>query len=180
MVENGYVSQRGRREGQEGAARPSIRARCRPTPCAAGFFAEEVRRELADRYGEKKLYEGGLSVRTTLDPKMQLMARKALTDGLVRYDEAHGWRGAIQRLDLTGRDWGVALAEVPALGDVQPWQLAVVLDVHGDDGPHRPAAPPRGIAAQVLARARRRARSPTDGAKWARKPRAPDPRRPAT
>ena len=57
----------------------------------------ELRRELADRYGEKKLYEGGLSVRTTLDPKMQLMARKALTDGLVRYDEAHGWRGAIQR-----------------------------------------------------------------------------------
>ena len=59
-----------------------------PNSIAAGFFAEEVRRELSERYGEQKLYEGGLSVRTTFDPKVQLMARKALVDGLVRYDEA--------------------------------------------------------------------------------------------
>src|SRR5579885_3598764 len=38
---------------------------------AAEYFAEEVRRELYERYGEKKLYEGGLSVRTTLDTKLQ-------------------------------------------------------------------------------------------------------------
>ena len=37
---------------------------------AAEYFAEEVRRELYDRYGEKKLYDGGLSVRTTLDTKI--------------------------------------------------------------------------------------------------------------
>ena len=49
-------------------------------------LTKEVRRELQERYGEKKLYEGGLSVRTTLDPKIQLMARKALVDG--RVDEA--------------------------------------------------------------------------------------------
>ena len=73
-----------------------------PNTYAAGFFAEEVRRELTERYGEKKLYEGGLSVRTTLDPKMQLIARKALVDGLVRYDEAHGFRGA----DAPHRDRG--------------------------------------------------------------------------
>ena len=79
-----------------------------PNAIAAGFFAEEVRRELLDRYGEKKLYEGGLSVRTTLDPKLQLMARKALVDGLVRYDEAHGWHGVVKSIDL-GQDWGVPL-----------------------------------------------------------------------
>ena len=43
---------------------------------AAEYFAEEVRRELYERYGEKKLYEGGLSVRTSLDPKLQVLARK--------------------------------------------------------------------------------------------------------
>src|SRR5205807_6411875 len=75
-----------------------------------------------------KLYEGGLSVRTTLDPKIQLMARKALVDGLVRYDEAYGWHGVIKSIDL-GQDWGVPLADVPAYGDVKPWQLAVALDV---------------------------------------------------
>ena len=46
---------------------------------AGEYFAEEVRRDIFERYGEKKLYEGGLSVRATLDPKMQVMARKAIT-----------------------------------------------------------------------------------------------------
>ena len=77
-----------------------------PNSIAAGFFAEEVRRELQERYGEQKLYEGGLSVRTTLDPKVQLMARKALVDGLVRYDEAYGWHGTLKTIDI-GQDWGV-------------------------------------------------------------------------
>uniref|UniRef100_UPI0038F78DD0 hypothetical protein n=1 Tax=Streptomyces galilaeus TaxID=33899 RepID=UPI0038F78DD0 len=54
---------------------------------AGEYFAEEVRRDLFDRYGEKKLYEGGLSVRTTLDPKIQVMARKTMVAGLVKYDE---------------------------------------------------------------------------------------------
>src|SRR5476649_411948 len=54
---------------------------------AAEYFTEEVRRELFDRYGEKKLYDGGLSVRTTLDTKLQVVARNALIDGLVKFDE---------------------------------------------------------------------------------------------
>ena len=95
---------------------------------AAGYFAEEVRRELADRYGEQKLYEGGLSVRTTLDPKIQLMARKSLVDGLVRYDEAHGWHGVVKSIDL-GQDWGVSLADIPEYTDIKPWRLAVALEV---------------------------------------------------
>ena len=42
-------------------------------------------------------------MRTTLDPKMQVMARKALVDGLVRFDEAQGYRGAVAKIDLAGR-----------------------------------------------------------------------------
>ena len=99
-----------------------------PNSFAAGFFAEEVRRELSERYGEQKLYEGGLSVHTTLDPKLQLMARKVLADGLVRYDEAHGWHGVVKSIDL-GQDWGVPLREIPEYGDIKPWRLAVALDV---------------------------------------------------
>jgi len=167
MVENGYVS----REDGEKAKKEQLDVNPRslsPNSVAAGFFAEEVRRELADRYGEKKLYEGGLSVRTTLDPKMQLMARKALTDGLVRYDEAHGWRGAIQRIDLTSRDWGEALSEVPALGDVQPWRLAVVLDLNGDTA--RVGLQPRRDPSGAVAREREVGYITNDGAKWVRKP----------
>src|SRR5215475_11119383 len=95
---------------------------------AGEYFAEEVRRDIFERYGEKKLYEGGLSVRATLDPKMQVMARKTMVAGLVRYDEASGWRGAPSKLDISG-DWGVKLADVKSLGDVSPWRMAVVLQI---------------------------------------------------
>ncbi len=99
-----------------------------PSSYGAGYFAEEVRRELADRYGVEKLKKGGLSVRTTFDPKMQAQARKALTDGLIRYDEAHGWHGVVQKISVNG-DWGSTLGDIPSLNDVRPWRLAVVLSV---------------------------------------------------
>jgi len=57
---------------------------------AGEYFAEEVRRDVFERYGEKKLYEGGLSVRTTLDPKLQVMARKTMTAGLVNLTRRRG------------------------------------------------------------------------------------------
>src|SRR6202034_3574669 len=127
MVENGYVTPEA---GAKAKAEPlGVNPRVlSPNTYAAGYFAEEVRRELLDRYGENKLYEGGLSVRTTLDPKVQLMARKSLVDGLVRYDEVYGWHGTLKTIDI-GQDWGVPLADIPAYGDIKPWVLAVALDV---------------------------------------------------
>src|SRR5207253_1355446 len=98
------------------AKKDTLKVTQRPTGTyifAAEYFAEEVRRYIHDNYGEKKLYEGGLSVRTTLNPKMQVLARKVLTDGLVAFDEQQGWRGAVSKLDLAG-DWGVKLGEVKA------------------------------------------------------------------
>ena len=106
---------------------------------AAEYFAEEVRRELYERYGEKKLYEGGLSVRTTLDTKLQVLARKTLTEGLVRFDESARLARACNKIDIAG-DWGVKLAEVKALADVAPWRLAVVLEIERPVGAHRLAA----------------------------------------
>ncbi len=93
----------------------------------AEFFAEEVRRSLFAQYGEEKLYAGGLSVRTTLDPKLQQYARRALIDGLVAFDRAQGWRGPVARIDIAG-DWGVALGAIDSPSDIQPWRLGVVLD----------------------------------------------------
>ena len=71
----------------------------------------------------------GLSVRTSLDPRMQKDADQALRDGLIAYDKVHGgWRGAVAHIDLTG-DWAAHLAQVPVPGVVNDvgWQLAVVL-----------------------------------------------------
>jgi penicillin-binding protein 1A len=165
MVENGYVK---REDGEKAKSEPlGVNPRVlSPNSYAAGFFAEEVRRELADRYGEKKLYEGGLSVRTTLDPKMQLMARRALVDGLVRYDEAHGFRGPMRHIDIS-QDWGVQLADVPVLGDVSPWRLAVILDT--TDTSARIGLQPKREKSNEVSRERETATLSSVGLKWTRR-----------
>jgi penicillin-binding protein 1A len=107
---------------------------------AADYFAEEVRRKLVELVGEDGLYgrgertnigegqvNGGLSVRTTLDPKLQVMARKALIDGLVAFDREKGWRGPVQRIEVGG-DWGVTLGGIDIPSDLAPWRLGVVLE----------------------------------------------------
>ncbi|HEY6518318.1 MAG TPA: transglycosylase domain-containing protein, partial [Roseiarcus sp.] len=134
-----------------------------PNSIAAGFFAEEVRRELQERYGEQKLYEGGLSVRTTLDPKVQLMARKALVDGLVRYDEAYGWHGTLKTIDI-GQDWGVPLADIPSYGDIKPWVLAVALDV--SNAAVRIGLQPERDKSGAIVANRRTGTVTVEGARW--------------
>jgi penicillin-binding protein 1A len=131
---------------------------------AAEYFAEEVRREIYEKYGEKKLYEGGLSVRTTLDPRMQVAARKALADGLVHYDEAHGWRGPVAKIDVSG-DWGVSLAKVKALNDI-PWHLAVVLET--SDRSARIGLQPGREGGGAVSKERTIGILPLDGVKWAK------------
>ncbi len=74
-------------------------------------------------YGEDQLYGGGLSVRTTLEPKMQDYARKALMDGLVNYDHGTGFRGPVATVDISSGDWGPAVATIKPLGDVPEWTL---------------------------------------------------------
>ena len=131
MVENGYVDPA---EGEKAKALPlGVQPRRGGTYLFAGeYFTEEVRRQLIARYGEDALYEGGLSVRTTLDPELQLIARKSLQNGLMKYDTLRGYRGSITTIAL-GDDWGPALFEVPSLGDVPEWEVAVVLAA-GNEG----------------------------------------------
>ena len=132
---------------------------------AGEYFAEEVRRDIFERYGEKKLYEGGLSVRTTLDPKMQVMARKTMAAGLVNYDEAQGWRGASSKLDISG-DWGVKLADIKSLSDISPWRMAVVLEVN-DQSARIGFQPGRELGGAV-AKARQTGIITLDGVRWAK------------
>ncbi len=126
MVEDRFITAAQAEQAKKDPLKVTQRPTGSLTP-AAEYFAEEVRRYINDNYTEKKLYEGGLSVRTTLDPKMQLLARKSLVDGLVRYDENQGYRGAVTKIEVAG-DWGSKLAEVRALSDIAPWRMAVVLE----------------------------------------------------
>ena len=130
MVENGYVAAS---DGEDAKARPlDVNPRRGSSHLfASDYFAEEVRRQIIDRYGEDALYEGGLSVRTTLDPQIQRKARKALQRGLIGYDVRRGYRGPVTSVSVSG-DWGISVAAVEPLRDVPEWRLAVVLDADNE------------------------------------------------
>jgi penicillin-binding protein 1A len=132
---------------------------------AGEYFAEEVRRDVFERYGEKKLYEGGLSVRTTLDPKIQVMARKTMAAGLVNYDENQGWRGATSKIDVSG-DWGVKLADIRSLSDISPWRMAVVLET-SEQSARIGFQPGHELGGAVL-KERQTGNIPLDGVRWAK------------
>lgn len=127
MEENGYVTAE-----QANAARAEP---LRVVPRSAGsqlyaaeYFTEEVRRQLAQLYGEDQLYGGGLSVRTTLDPRMQAYAREALMRGLVDFDQKTGFHGPVATIEIDD-DWGDDLADIHGLSDVPEWRLAVVVEL---------------------------------------------------
>ncbi|MBO0767036.1 MAG: transglycosylase domain-containing protein, partial [Hyphomicrobiaceae bacterium] len=165
MLEDHYITA----QEAETAKKEPLKVTQRPTGAhvfAAEYFAEEVRRNIADTYGEKKLYEGGLSVRTTLDPKMQVLARKALSEGLVRFDETQGYRGAVSRIDVGADDWGVKLAEVKALADVAPWRMAVVLE--SGDASARIGFQPGREPSGGVSKERETGVVPLEGVKWAK------------
>ncbi|HCL64214.1 MAG TPA: penicillin-binding protein [Rhizobium sp.] len=130
MVENGFVSAADGADAKKQPLGVTLR-RTGSHLFASDYFSEEVRRQIIERYGDKALYEGGLSVRTSLDPKMQMFARKALQDGLISYDERRGYRAPVTQISVTG-DWGAGLAKVNGLSDVPEWKLAVVLSVSTD------------------------------------------------
>ncbi len=95
----------------------------------APYFAEEVRRELSARYGEDSLYQGGLVVRTSVDPKLQEIAETSLREGLMSYDMRHGWRGALITLKNTD-NWHEILKNIKRpVSMLKEWDLAVVLEV---------------------------------------------------
>jgi penicillin-binding protein 1A len=129
MLEEQYITEA---EAQAAWAAPLVgKGRESVDTYQADFFAEEVRRQLVDRYGEGMLYDGGLSVRSTVVPELQDIADKALFDGLVDYDRRHGWRGPITNIDLSG-DWQQTLREVETPADI-PWDRAVVLDTDANE-----------------------------------------------
>ena len=132
MVEDGVVTQANATQAEGEPL--ELHARQQAGQAVAPYFAEEVRRELLARYGDKVVYGAGLSVRTSLDERLQAASDKALRDGLIAYDRSHGgWRGAIARIDPKG-DWPAQLAKVPTPGVARDvgWHLALVTRTDAD------------------------------------------------
>jgi len=129
MREDGYITQAEMEEAR--GEKLQYRRRGATEAVQADFFAEEVRRNLMAAYGEKGLYEGGLTVSTTLDPAIQAVADEALRDGLIRYDRRHGWRGPhakIADMSIWEEEFARIAQRRPLFGP-PTWQLAVVAKV---------------------------------------------------
>jgi penicillin-binding protein 1A len=177
MAEVGYITSA---QAKDAKSKP-LKVNIRPFGTqiyAADYFAEEVRRRLVEMYAEDGLYgraertsigdgrvNGGLSVRTTLDPNLQRLARRALIDGLVAFDRDKGWRGPLQKIDTAG-DWGVALGGIEIPSDLQPWRLGVVIESQRAKATIglRPARQPDG----TFVAEREAVEIPFDEMKWAK------------
>jgi len=107
----------------------------------AGHAAEMARHRMLERYG-LSAYTAGYSVYTTLDSRLQAVAREAVIEGLVTYDRRHGYRGPERRLleppaagsdtELPIDEWLAVLADTPVLMDMHP-AIVTAVDEDGAD-----------------------------------------------
>ncbi len=136
MLEDGRITQD---EADEARAQPLGASLAPPLGARSWtmeYFAEEVRKQIVDLYGVEALYDGGLAVRTSVDPRLQDAAGKALRKWLVDYDQRHGWRGPLGTVEISD-DWAETFAaDIEVLlenrtlsTDLAPWRPAVVLSV---------------------------------------------------
>ncbi len=117
----------------QGGDYPSFRSTVPPR----SYFTDEIRRQLSENFGEEEFFTGGLSVRATMDPELQVTAAHALQRALERFDRGLGrWRGTGLAVpaEALGDEaaWRGALAALEAPRDITldgQWYPAVVLEV---------------------------------------------------
>ena len=73
-----------------------------------------------------------MSVRTTLDSRLQRIADSALRYGLSAYDRRHGWRGPLCQVDVS-KNWQKAIKAHLLPADVTEWRTAVARSVGDQD-----------------------------------------------
>ncbi len=138
MLEDGRVEQADADEAREQPLGAQMADPLGAREWTMEYFAEEVRKQIVDLYGVEALYDGGLSVRTSVDPRLQRAAGKALRRWLIEYDQRHGWRGPLATMEVdAGADWNEAfsatvadMTETRAISeDLAPWRPALVLAV---------------------------------------------------
>ena len=98
-----------------------------------GYFAEEVRRQLIERFGETaekgpySVYAGGLWVRSSMNAPYQEYTTKALRDGLLRYHGGRGFTKPIATIPMDDGNWQARLSSSNIGIDYSNWQIAVAL-----------------------------------------------------
>lgn len=138
MLRNGFIDQA---QYSQARAEPlgTVLRRTPKYESVGGYFVEEVRRQLIDRFGETakggphSVYEGGLWVRSSLDTRLQPLVTQALRDGLVRYDGGRNWSGPIRHVDVAGDAWLQPLLNTNIALDYKDWRAAIAIERAGGD-----------------------------------------------
>ncbi|MEE8210085.1 MAG: transglycosylase domain-containing protein, partial [bacterium] len=95
MLAGGFTS---RAEMEEALEEPFALAGRRKWVHPAPYFVEHIRKKLEETYGSTQLYRGGMQVYTTIQPRLQAAAEKALREGVLAVDKRRGWRGPLAKL----------------------------------------------------------------------------------
>jgi penicillin-binding protein 1A len=97
MVASGYLTDA---DADRWRARPvTVRQRADFFHTISPYFTEHVRRDVARRYGDKKVWEGGLEIETTLLPWIDLAAQENVDFSTRKLDKRQGWRGPVAHLE---------------------------------------------------------------------------------
>ncbi|HUO22463.1 MAG TPA: penicillin-binding protein 1A [Caulobacteraceae bacterium] len=124
MAESGWIT----RAEADQASKDDLVVQAAPSRAKyqdADYFVEEVRERALSTVGEK-LTEGGYYMRTTLDPRLQTMARSSLMQGLENYDHRHGWRGPFATTNLA-EGWEKAALTHVAPAERRDWAAAAIV-----------------------------------------------------
>jgi len=137
MVKNGYVT---RAQADAAQAQPLglVQRRADNYTSDAGYFLEEVRRQLIAQFGENaddgpnSVYAGGLWVRTSLDTRLQTAAQDSLRAELLRFSAGRGWHGPLATVDPAS--WQGQLIGSNISIRYLDWRIGVVLERSGSAG----------------------------------------------
>ncbi len=132
MRNNGWITET---QYSEAAAKAlgTISRRAPQFTDKGGYFTEEVRRQLIERFGENaedspySVYSGGLWVRTSMNPEYQEYAKEALRSGLLRFHAGKGFHGPINHVDPKDGDIYKQYLSSNIQVDYEDWRSAVVL-----------------------------------------------------
>ena len=98
-----------------------------------GYFTEEVRRQLIERFGESdkdgpySVYAGGLWVRTSMHQRYQELTTQALRDGLLRYNAGKAWKANMGTIDVSDDSWASRFAASNVGINYSNWRAGVAL-----------------------------------------------------
>ncbi|HUQ53546.1 MAG TPA: transglycosylase domain-containing protein, partial [Gammaproteobacteria bacterium] len=91
----------------------------------APYVGEMVRAQMVALFGDTAT-RAGLKVTTTIDSRLQAASNRGIRDTLMAYDERHGYRGPLARVELPGAGGEDAAVSAP----IDPEALRVLLDEH--------------------------------------------------